>query len=198
MNNLNEKHLQRLIHPAILDRFRPISAKDDVYTSSLSCQETLPFFLFWPKRLFLRTFNERGRKNQSKSIHKCFTVIVSNGPTVRQFDSLIVRPFCIKIDKKENYIYTVDLCCLNHFVQYIYFNVSSLNLKGNKRNLEIQRTLYLCCLQELSDWRSDPASNHGTESAYSASSLAKRRDACAFYAINLIFHVRFFLLKYNI
>ena len=92
MNNLNEKHLHRLIHPAILDRFRPVSTKDDVYTSSLSCQEqTLPFFLFWPKRLFLRTFNECGRKNQSKSIHKCFTVIVSNGPIdssiVRQLDS---------------------------------------------------------------------------------------------------------------
>ena len=53
--------------------------------------QTLPFFLFWPKRLFLTTFNECGRKNQSKSIHKCFTVIVSNGPIdssiVRQLDS---------------------------------------------------------------------------------------------------------------
>ena len=46
------------------------------------------------------------------------------------------------------------LSCFNHFVEY----VSSVNLKENKRNLEIPRISYSCCLLdcrtiELSDYR---------------------------------------------
>ena len=46
------------------------------------------------------------------------------------------------------------LSCFNHIVEY----VSSVNLKENKRNLEIPRISYSCCLLdcrtiELSDYR---------------------------------------------
>ena len=133
------------------------------------------------KRLFVSTFNECCRQNQSKSIHKCFTVIVSNGPIdssiVRQLDSPTLLH---KIDKQWK-LHT-DLCCLKHFAQYIFFNVSSVNLKGNKRKFRnLTHIIFMLPIRmldyrsvglyiELSDQRSDPTSNQGTESAYIASS----------------------------
>ena len=57
---------------------------------------------------------------------------------------------------------------LNHLIEeYVYFNISSINLKENKKEifkLEIQPTLYLCCLWdrrtiELSDYRADRLSS---------------------------------------
>ena len=47
---------------------------------------------------------------------------------------------------------------LGSLCKYLYFNVYSINLKENKRNVEIQHTSYLCCLYDcqtikLSDYR---------------------------------------------
>ena len=87
MNNFNEKAFSRRGRQRINTRQSSTDSvqysKDDVYMHVFSFLSTtaLPYILFWPKRLFLRTFNECGRQNQSKSIHKCFTVIVSNHGT---------------------------------------------------------------------------------------------------------------------
>ena len=95
----------------------------------------------------------------------------------------------------------IDLCSLNHSVQYIYFNVSSVNLKGNKRNLEIQRTSYLCCLKSSRTIAIGSRLEPRNGVLIFSCLLPKLRicdDEMHVLFTQLIFHVRFFLLKYNI
>ena len=83
-----------------------------------------------------------------KCANKCKSAkwVCINSQMARCLDSLIVQHFCKTLRAKSNEN-KVGLYCLNHFVQYeLYFNVSSVELKENKRISEISCASYSCCL----------------------------------------------------